>query len=113
MKGAVTGDVGSREGAVEAARGGTLFLDEIGEMPMNLQVKLLRVLQERKIERVGDVNPRPINIRVVAATNRVPTEMIASGSFREDLYYRLNEISIELPPLRDRGDDITLLTQLR
>ena len=110
-KGAFTGADADKVGRIEAAHGGTLFLDEIGEMPMNLQVKLLRVLQERKIERVGDVSPRPIDIRVVAATNRNPQEMISEGAFREDLYYRLNEISIELPPLRDRGDDIALLAQ--
>ena len=108
-KGAFTGATADKLGKIEAADGGTLFLDEIGEMPMNLQVKLLRVLQERSIERVGDVQPRPINIRVLAATNRDPEEMIADGTFRQDLFYRLNEIAIPLPALRDRGEDITVL----
>jgi len=110
-KGAFTGAVADKVGKVEAASGGTLFLDEIGEMPMNLQVKLLRVLQERVIERVGDLKPRPIEIRVVAATNKDLAELISAGQFREDLYYRLNEIAVELPPLRDRGEDVVLLAQ--
>jgi transcriptional regulator with GAF, ATPase, and Fis domain len=110
-KGAFTGAVSDKVGKVESANGGTLFLDEIGEMPMNLQVKLLRVLQERVIERVGELVPRPIDVRVVAATNRVPAELISEGLFREDLYYRLNEMSLELPPLRDREEDIAVLAQ--
>jgi transcriptional regulator with GAF, ATPase, and Fis domain len=110
-KGSFTGAVADKVGKVEAAHGGTLFLDEIGEMPMNLQVKLLRVLQERKIERVGDVSPRPVDIRVVAATNKNPLEQISEGKFREDLYYRLNEMTLDLPPLRDRGDDVEVLGQ--
>lgn len=110
-KGAFTGAVTDKVGKVEAASGGTLFLDEIGEMPMNLQVKLLRVLQERTIERVGDLEPRPVDIRVLAATNKNLEELIRSGSFREDLMYRLNEIVIDLPPLRDRGEDIAVLAQ--
>jgi transcriptional regulator with PAS, ATPase and Fis domain len=110
-KGAFTGAVTDKVGKIEAAGTGTLFLDEIGEMPMNLQVKLLRVLQERVIERVGDLEPRPVDIRVVAATNKPLEELIKKGSFREDLYYRLNEITVTLPPLRDRGEDITLLAQ--
>jgi transcriptional regulator with GAF, ATPase, and Fis domain len=110
-KGAFTGANTDKVGKFEAADGGTLFLDEIGEMPMNLQVKLLRVLQERVIERVGDVRGRPLDIRVVAATNRNPQEEVAGGRFREDLYYRLNEITVQLPPLRERGDDIHLIAQ--
>ena len=105
-KGSFTGAVSDKVGKFEAANGGTLFLDEIGEMPMNLQVKLLRVLQERVIERVGDLSPRPVDIRVVNATNKDLEEEIRAGRFREDLYYRLNEVAIQLPPLRDRGDDI-------
>jgi transcriptional regulator with GAF, ATPase, and Fis domain len=105
-KGAFTGAVADKIGKFENANEGTLFLDEIGEMPMNLQVKLLRVLQERVIERVGDLDPRPVDIRVVAATNKDLDSEIQSGRFREDLFYRLNEVSIDLPPLRDRGDDI-------
>ena len=110
-KGAFTGADTDKIGRIEAADGGTLFLDEIGEMPTNLQVKLLRVLQERVIERVGDVAPRPIDVRVIAATNRDPLAMIADGAFREDLYYRLNEVTIALPALRERGEDIVLLSQ--
>ncbi len=110
-KGSFTGAVTDKVGKVEAATGGTLFLDEIGEMPMNLQVKLLRVLQERVIERVGDLDPRPVDIRVVAATNKDLAELIKNGDFREDLFYRLNEIAVNLPPLRDRGEDIAVLAQ--
>ena len=110
-KGAFTGAISDKIGKVEAANGGTLFLDEIGEMPMNLQVKLLRVLQERTIERVGDLTPRPVDIRVVSATNKSLDELIKEGDFREDLYYRLNEISVNLPPLRERGEDIEMLAQ--
>ncbi len=108
-KGSFTGAVSDKIGKVEAAGGGTLFLDEIGEMPMNLQVKLLRVLQERVIERVGDLAPRSVDIRVVAATNKDLKELIEAGTFREDLLYRLNEMTVNLPPLRDRGEDIVLL----
>jgi len=110
-KGAFTGAETDKIGRIEAADGGTLFLDEIGEMPMNLQVKLLRVLQERVIERVGEVSPRPIDVRVIAATNRDPQAMISDSTFREDLYYRLNEVTITLPPLRERGEDVVLLAQ--
>ncbi len=110
-KGSFTGAVVDKVGKVEAADGGTLFLDEIGEMPMNLQVKLLRVLQERVIERVGDLHPRPVDIRVVAATNKDLQELIRSGGFREDLYYRLNEVTLDLAPLKDRGDDVGVLGQ--
>jgi len=110
-KGSFTGAVADKMGKVEAAAGGTLFLDEIGEMPMNLQVKLLRVLQERSIERVGDLKPRSVDIRVISATNKDLQQLIGSGAFREDLFYRLNEISVQLPPLRDRGEDIVVLAQ--
>jgi transcriptional regulator with GAF, ATPase, and Fis domain len=105
-RGAFTGAVTDKVGKFEAADSGTLFLDEIGEMPMNLQVKLLRVLQERVIERVGDLKPRPVDLRVVSATNKDLEEEIRAGRFREDLFYRLNEVSINLPPLRSRGEDI-------
>jgi transcriptional regulator with GAF, ATPase, and Fis domain len=108
-KGAFTGALADKQGKFEDANGGTLFLDEIGEMPMNLQVKLLRVLQEREIERVGEGKPRAVDIRVVSATNKNLEEEIAAGRFREDLYYRLNEILVELPPLRDRGEDVVLV----
>ncbi|TVQ90076.1 MAG: GAF domain-containing protein [Deltaproteobacteria bacterium] len=108
-KGSFTGANTDKVGKVEAANKGTLFLDEIGEMPTQLQVKLLRVLQERVIERVGDLTPRPVDIRLVAATNKNLPELIRDGTFREDLYYRLNELVVELPALRDRGEDIAVL----
>ena len=110
-RGAFTGAVGDKVGKFEAADGGTIFLDEIGEMPMPLQVKLLRVLQERTIERVGDVKERAIDIRVISATNKRLEEEIAAGHFREDLFYRLNEVAVQLPSLRERGDDILLIAQ--
>jgi transcriptional regulator with PAS, ATPase and Fis domain len=110
-KGSFTGALNDKVGKVEAANGGTLFLDEIGEMPMNLQVKLLRVLQERTIERVGELQPRAVDIRVVAATNQDLAGLISSGQFREDLLYRLNEITVDLPALRERGEDIVMLAQ--
>lgn len=110
-KGSFTGAVQDKIGKFEAADGGTLFLDEIGEMPMNLQVKLLRVLQERVIERVGEFKGRPIDIRVVAATNKDLQVEIDEGRFREDLFYRLNEVAVRLPPLRDRGEDIVQIAQ--
>ena len=109
LRGAFTGAVATRRGKFQAADGGTLFLDEIGEMPLNLQVKILRALQERVVTKVGDSRADPIDIRVVAATNRVLKDEIRAGRFREDLYYRLNVVELELPPLRARGDDIPLL----
>jgi DNA-binding NtrC family response regulator len=110
-KGAFTGADQAKQGRFELADGGTLFLDEIGEMPLTMQVKLLRVLETRRIERLGSVKTIPLDIRVIAATNRDLDKMIAEGSFREDLYYRLNVIKIDLPPLRDRGSDILLLAE--
>ena len=109
LRGAFTGAVATRKGRFQAADGGTLFLDEIGEMPLALQVKILRVLQERTVTKVGDNRADPIDIRVVAATNRVLKEEIQRGRFREDLYYRLNVVTLELPPLRERGEDVLLL----
>ena len=111
VKGAFTGAVASRPGKFQAADKGTLFLDEIGELPLNLQVKLLRALQERVVFRVGDSKPEKVDIRVVAATNRVLEEEIRAGRFREDLYYRLNVVNIWLPPLRDRGDDVLIIAK--
>jgi len=105
-KGAFTGAVSMKKGRFEIADGGTLFLDEIGELSLDLQVKLLRVLQERVIERVGGVKPVSVNIRLIAATNKSLKEEVASGSFREDLFYRLNVVPITLPPLRERLEDI-------
>ncbi len=110
-RGAFTGAVSDKIGKFQAAEGGTLFLDEIGEMPQALQVKLLRVLQERVVERVGDFQGQPIDIRVIAATNKDLEEEIAAGRFREDLYYRLNEVTIALPALRERGDDIVQIAR--
>ncbi|MCC6646358.1 MAG: sigma 54-interacting transcriptional regulator [Polyangiaceae bacterium] len=111
VKGAFTGAVASRPGKFQIADGGTLFLDEIGELPLNLQVKLLRALQERVVNRVGDAKPERVDIRVVAATNRTLEDEIRAGRFREDLYYRLNVVNLWLPPLRDRGDDVIIIAK--
>lgn len=111
VKGSFTGAVKDKWGKVAAADGGTLFLDEIGELPLEIQPKLLRLLQEREYERLGETKTRQSNVRIIAATNRDLKEMIAEGTFREDLYYRLNVIAVELPPLRSRrGDLVTFAT---
>jgi sigma-54 specific flagellar transcriptional regulator A len=110
-KGAFTGAVSSRKGRFELAEGGTLFLDEIGDMPLQMQVKLLRVLQERTYERVGGTKPIKCDVRVIAATHRNLEVMIEDGQFREDLYYRLNVFPIDSPALRERKEDIPLLLQ--
>jgi transcriptional regulator with GAF, ATPase, and Fis domain len=110
-RGAFTGAVANKAGRFQSANGGTLFLDEIGEMPLSLQVKLLRALQERMVTRVGDTHAEAIDIRVLTATNRDLEVEIRSGRFREDLYYRLNVVHIHLPPLRERGDDIVVLAR--
>jgi two-component system NtrC family response regulator len=110
-KGAFTGAVAMRKGRFELADEGTLFLDEIGDMPPSLQVKLLRVLQETEFERVGGVRTIKVNVRVISASNRNIKEEVAEGTFREDLYYRLNVINIEVPPLKERLDDIPLLVK--
>ena len=109
-KGAFTGATSGRKGRFELARDGSLFLDEIGEMPLNLQAKILRSLQENRISRVGSEKEIPIDVRVVAATNRDLKNMVADGTFREDLFYRLNVFDIEIPPLRHRKEDIPDLT---
>jgi DNA-binding NtrC family response regulator len=110
-RGAFTGAAARRLGCFELANGGTLLLDEISEMPVSLQAKLLRVLEDRKIRRLGGSNEVPVDVRVLAATNRDPAEAVSEGSFREDLLYRLNVIAIDLPPLRKRKEDIPLLAQ--
>ena len=110
-KGAFTGAYATKKGKMESADGGTVFLDEIGEMPMSLQVKLLRFLQDRIVERVGATSGKKVNVRVIAATNCDIDLAIQEGRFRSDLYYRLDEFAIHLPPLRERGDDIVLLAR--
>jgi len=110
-KGAFTGAGAMKRGLFEEAGGGILFLDEIGEMPLALQVKLLRVLQERRLRRLGATEERPVDVRVIAATNRDLGARAASGAFREDLFYRLNILQIELPPLRERPEDLPVLAE--
>ena len=111
VRGAFTGAVGTRQGRLEQAHKGTLFLDEVGTMSVALQMKLLRALQEREFERVGDNQTIKVDVRVIAATNSDLSRMVAEGAFREDLYYRLNVIPILVPSLRERRDDIPLLVK--
>lgn len=110
-KGAFTGATASRAGKIESATGGTLFLDEIGNLPIHLQSKLLTVLQSRQVTRLGENKPVPVDIRLICATNRNLGEMVAAGQFREDLYYRINTISLTLEPLRNRPEDIEVLAK--
>ena len=110
-KGAFTGAYSSKKGKFELAQGGTIFLDEIGDLPLQLQVKLLRVLQEKEVERLGGTKPIKVNVRIVAATNRDLESMVSEGRFREDLYYRLSVIPVFIPPLRERKEDIPILVQ--
>src|SRR5207245_5329481 len=111
VRGAFTGAVGTRQGRLEQAHKGTLFLDEVGTMSPALQMKLLRVLQEREFERVGDSQTTKVDVRVIAATNSDLGRMVNDGRFREDLFYRLNVIPVHMPPLRDRKEDIPPLVR--
>jgi DNA-binding NtrC family response regulator len=108
-KGAFTGALADRVGLIEQARGGTLFIDEIGELPLAMQAKLLRALQERAVTRVGDAVARPVDFRLVSATHRALEEMVAKGTFREDLYYRIAGAAVRMPALRERDGDVALL----
>jgi len=108
-KGAFTGAIGSRQGRFELANGGTIFLDEIGDLPLHLQAKLLRVLQEREFEKVGSSRPVKVNVRIIAASHRPLEALIKAGQLREDLYYRLNVVTINIPPLRERRADLAFL----
>jgi DNA-binding NtrC family response regulator len=110
-KGSFTGAHADKEGYFEAAKGGTFFLDEVGDLPMGVQVKLLRVIQEREVVRVGEAKPRKVDARLVAATNKNLEEEVKAKRFREDLLYRLNVITVVLPPLRERGDDVLALAE--
>ena len=110
-KGAFTGAIKSKPGKFNVANGGTIFLDEIGDMPKSMQVKLLRVLQEKEFESVGGIETQRVDVRIIAATNRNLEEMLSTGEFREDLYYRLNIITISLPPLKNRKEDISILAE--
>ncbi|MEE8184678.1 MAG: sigma-54 dependent transcriptional regulator, partial [Acidobacteriota bacterium] len=110
-KGAFTGAVADKKGKLEAAQGGTVFLDEVGELPLALQGKLLRAVQEKQVDKIGSVHPVEVDVRIISASNRDLEKMISEKRFREDLFYRLNIVPIRVPPLRERKDDIPLLTE--
>jgi transcriptional regulator with PAS, ATPase and Fis domain len=112
VKGAFTGAFREREGRFEAAHTGDIFLDEVGDLPLSTQIKLLRVLEEKVIERVGDHRPIPVDVRIITATNRDLAALVDRGAFRRDLYYRVNVIRLVMPPLRDRPADVPLLVDL-
>jgi len=111
LKGSFTGAVAAQEGLFQRARGGTIFLDEIGDLPLSLQVKLHRAIEQKEVLPVGSTSPAKVDVRIIAATNRVLKEEVSRGAFREDLYYRLNVLEIHVPPLRDRREDIPLLAE--
>jgi two-component system response regulator PilR (NtrC family) len=108
-KGSFTGAVGDKIGLVQTAEGGTLFLDEVADLPLHMQVKLLRVIQEKTIRPVGQANEVPIDVRVLSATHRHLGDLVENGDFREDLFYRINVIELNVPPLRERGEDVLML----
>jgi two-component system response regulator PilR (NtrC family) len=108
-KGSFTGAVADKTGLIQTAEGGTLFLDEVADLPLHMQVKLLRVIQEKTIRPVGQANEVPVDVRILSATHKNLGELVAEGSFREDLFYRINVIGLNVPPLRDRGEDVLML----
>src|SRR5690606_1626460 len=110
-KGAFTGAVADRKGMIEAAQGSTLFLDEVGDMPMPMQAALLRVLEQREVKRLGETEARPVDFRLVAATHRDLDAAVAAGEFRQDLLFRLREMTLSLPPLRERASDVVTLAR--
>ena len=112
-RGAFTGAIKDKPGRFELAQGGTLFLDDIDDVPLSMQVKLLRALQNRQVERVGGTRTIPVNVRIITGTKRDLRQLVAEGKFREDLYYRLNVLPIVLPPLRERREDVPLLMALQ
>jgi two-component system response regulator PilR (NtrC family) len=111
-KGAFTGAVADKEGLIRSAEGGTLFLDEVADLPLHMQVKLLRVIQEKQVRAIGETREVPTDVRILSATHRKLDELVKAGKFREDLYYRINVIELRVPPLRERIDDVPLLVEM-